>query len=402
MKLQTPNSSASRPPRTFPAPTSDQMSAETLLTPPLHAAHLAAGAKMAPFAGYDMPIQYSGILDEHRAVRTAAGLFDVSHMGEFRVRGPQAEAFVQRLVTNDAASLTDGRAMYAVLCHESGGAVDDLLVYRLAADHFLLVVNASNRQKDWDHSRAVLAQGDFEAEMTDESDRTALLALQGPRAFEIFHAATGMDAGHIPYYHFEPAAPGVVCGAEHALVSHTGYTGEPGLELYVENEAAEAVWTALLAAGEAHGLKPAGLGARDTLRLEAGYCLYGHELNDTTTPLEAGLGWVVKPDAKDFVGRTALVAQKAAGVPRRLVGLVCDGRGLPRDGFAVLDADGAAVGTVTSGTQSPLLGTGVALALVENRPELTAVGTRLGIDVRGRRLDAVVTKPPFHTAAKAS
>jgi aminomethyltransferase len=370
---------------------------ETLQTTPLHAAHVALGAKMAPFAGYDMPIQYTGILDEHRAVRTAAGLFDVSHMGEFRVRGPQAEAFVQRLVTNDAAALVDGKAMYAVLCHESGGAVDDLLVYRLGPDHFLLVVNASNRGKDWDHAQGVLAEGRFEAEMTDESDRTSLLALQGPKAFEIFEAATGMDASHIPYYHFEEAAPGAVVGAQHAIVSHTGYTGEKGLELYVENEAAEAVWNAILAAGEAHGLRPAGLGARDTLRLEAGYCLYGHELTDETTPLEAGLGWVVKPDAKEFVGREALVAQKAAGVPRRLVGLVCDGRGLPRDGFTVTDEAGAPVGTVTSGSQSPVLGTGVALALVENRPDLTAAGTRLAIDVRGRPLAATVTKPPFHT-----
>ncbi len=334
------------------------MSAETLRTTPLHAAHLALGAKMAPFAGYDMPIQYTGILDEHRAVRTAAGLFDVSHMGEFTAQGPGAEAFVQRLVTNDAATLTDGRAMYAVLCHPSGGAVDDLLVYRLAADHFLLVVNASNRQKDWDHARSVLAEGGFDCSLTDDSDDVALLALQGPRAFEIFEAAFGFSASHIPYYHFEQAAPGALAGATLGIVSHTGYTGEKGLELYVEAEAAQDVWDALMAAGAALGLKPAGLGARDTLRLEAGYCLYGHELTDDTTPLEAGLGWVVKPDAKDFVGRDALQAQKAAGVPRRLVGLLCEGRGIPRDGCAVLDESGAAVGAVTSGTQSPMLGVG--------------------------------------------
>ncbi len=371
------------------------MSAETLRTTPLHAAHLALGAKMAPFAGYDMPIQYTGILDEHRAVRTAAGLFDVSHMGEFTVKGAGSEAFVQRLVTNDAATLTDGKAMYAVLCHETGGAVDDLLVYRFAADHFLLVVNASNRQKDWDHARAVLAEGGFDCTLTDDSDDVALLALQGPRAFEIFEAAFGFDASHIPYYHFEQAVPGALAGADLGIVSHTGYTGEKGLELYVEAEAAQGVWDALMAAGDALGLKPAGLGARDTLRLEAGYCLYGHELTDDTTPLEAGLGWVVKPDAKDFVGRDALVAQKAAGVPRRLVGLVCEGRGIPRDGCAVMDESGATVGAVTSGTQSPMLATGVALALVENRPELTAPGTRLSIDVRGRPLTATVTKPPF-------
>ncbi len=371
------------------------MSAETLRTTPLHAAHLALGAKMAPFAGYDMPIQYSGILDEHRAVRTAAGLFDVSHMGEFTVTGAGAEAFVQRLVTNDAATLTDGKAMYAVLCHETGGAVDDLLVYRFAADHFLLVVNASNRHKDWEHARAVLAEGGFDCTLSDDSDDVALLALQGPRAFEIFEAAFGFDASHIPYYHFEQAAPGALAGAQLGIVSHTGYTGEKGLELYVEAEAAADVWDALMAAGAALGLKPAGLGARDTLRLEAGYCLYGHELTDDTTPLEAGLGWVVKPDAKDFVGRDALRAQKAAGVPRRLVGLVCAGRGIPRDGCAVTDESGAVVGAVTSGTQSPMLGTGVALALVENRPELTVPGTALSIDVRGRPLAATVTKPPF-------
>lgn len=286
--------------------------AETLLTTPLHAAHVALGAKMAPFAGYDMPIQYSGILAEHRAVRAAAGLFDVSHMGEFTVRGPQAEAFVQRLVTNDAATLTDGRAMYAVLCHESGGAVDDLLVYRFAPDHFMLVVNASNRAKDWAHARAVLAAGDgadggFECELTDDSDHVALLALQGPAAFAIFEAAFGFSAAHVPYYHFEQAAPGALAGAALGVVSHTGYTGESGLELYVESEAAAAVWDALMAAGAEHGLVPAGLGARDTLRLEAGYCLYGHELTDDTTPLEAGLGWVVKPDAKDFVDRKSVV-----------------------------------------------------------------------------------------------
>ncbi len=375
------------------------MPAETLRTTPLHAAHLALGAKMAPFAGYDMPIQYSGILDEHRAVRTSAGLFDVSHMGEFTVKGSGAETFVQRLVTNDAATLTDGKAMYAVLCHASGGAVDDLLVYRFAPDHFLLVVNASNRQKDWDHARAVLADGDFDCALTDDSDDVALIALQGPRAFEIFEAAFGFDASHIPYYHFEQAAPGALAGAALGIVSHTGYTGEKGLELYVEAEAAQDVWDALMTAGEPLGLKPAGLGARDTLRLEAGFCLYGHELTDDTTPLEAGLGWVVKPDAKDFVGRDALATQKAAGVPRRLVGLVCDGRGIPRDGCAVTDESGAVVGTVTSGTQSPMLGTGVALALVENRPELTAPGTQLSIDVRGRPLAATVTKPPFFKSA---
>ena len=370
--------------------------ADSLLTTPLHAQHTALNARLMPFAGYDMPVQYSGILDEHRAVREAAGLFDVSHMGEFRVRGPQALDLVQRLVTNDAASLTDGRAMYAVLCHETGGAMDDLLVYRLAADDFLLVVNASNIEKDWAHVTAVADASGFDAALADESQQTALLALQGPRAFEVFHAATGVDASSIPYYHFRVAEPGTVFGAEAALISHTGYTGEPGLELYLDPESAVRTWEALLTAGEPMGIRPAGLGARDTLRLEAGYCLYGHELDDRTTPLEAGLGWVVKLDAGDFVGRDALARQKANGVPRRLVGFVLDERGVPRQGCGLLTADGKPVGTVTSGSQSPALGAGIGLGYVPNDPVFTAPGTAIRVDVRGRIHGATVRKPPFH------
>ena len=370
---------------------------ETVRTTPLHAAHVALGARMMPFGGFDMPVQYSGILDEHRAVREAAGLFDVSHMGEFSVRGPQARDLVQRLVTNDATQLVDGKAMYAVLCHESGGAVDDLLVYRLAEDDYLLVVNASNIAKDWAHITAVADAAGLDAELTDVSDATALLALQGPRAFEVFQAASGVDASAIPYYHFQAMHGGQVFGADRAIVSHTGYTGEPGLELYLDPAAAVRAWDAILEAGRDLGLRPAGLGARDTLRLEAGYCLYGHELDDTTTPLEAGLGWVCKLEAGDFVGRDALVAQKATGVPRKLVGFVVNDRGIPRQGCNLLDADGSVVGTVTSGTQSPTMGQGIGLGYVPNDPAFTAVGTDLGIDIRGRALQATVAKPPFHT-----
>ena len=371
----------------------------TLRTTPLHDRHLALGAKMAPFGGFEMPIQYTGILDEHRAVREAAGLFDVSHMGEFRLRGPQALDLAQRLVTNDVSKLTDGRALYAVLCHQTGGAVDDLLVYRLAEDDVMLVVNASNIAKDWAHVTAVADAAGLDVELADESDQTALLALQGPRAFQVFEAATGIDASDIPYYQFRAADAGAVFGAERALLSHTGYTGERGLELYLSPDAAGRAWDALLDAGADLGLRPAGLGARDTLRLEAGYCLYGHELTDEITPLQAGLGWVVKLDAGDFVGREALAAQRDAGIDQKLIGLVIDGRGIPRAGYAITDADGVPIGTVTSGSQSPALGAGVALGFVPNDPAHTAPGTRLGVAIRGRVLPAVVTRPPFHSAS---
>ena len=368
------------------------MTDDALRTTPLHGRHVALGAKMAPFGGFEMPIQYAGILDEHRSVRERAGLFDVSHMGEFRVTGPDALALAQRLVTNDVAALSDGRAQYAVLCREDGTAVDDLLVYRLAEDDVMLVVNAANIAKDWAHVSAVAEAAGLDAGVSDESDDWALLALQGPDAFAVFETATGLDVSDVPYYHFRVMAPGAVFGADRAVVSHTGYTGEPGLELYLSPDAAARAWDALLDAGAAR----AGLGARDTLRLEAGYCLYGHELDDETTPLEAGLGWVVKPDAGDFVGRDALVAQKGAGVPRRLVGLVVEGRGIPRAGYPILDADGAQVGVVTSGSQSPTLGQGVALGFVPNDAAYTAPGTALGVGVRGRVLAATVAKPPFH------
>ena len=365
---------------------------ETLRTP-LHDRHIALGAKMAPFGGWDMPIQYTGILDEHRAVREAAGLFDVSHMGEFRLRGPDALALAQQLVTNDVGRLdADGKAQYAVLCRPDGTAVDDLLVYRLASDDVLLVLNAANIAKDWAHVSAVADDAGLDVKVRDESDDWALLALQGPNAFEVLESAAGLDASDIPYYQFRRHDG--LFGAERAIVSHTGYTGERGVELYLSPDAAGAAWDALVEAGAT----PAGLGARDTLRLEAGYCLYGHELTDDTTPLEAGLGWVVKPDAADFVGRDALASQKAGGVPRRLVGLVVEGRGIPRAGYPVVDGEGHEIGTVTSGSQSPTLGQGVALALVANDPEHVAPGARLGVSVRGRVLPATVTKPPFHTS----
>ena len=369
---------------------------DTLRQTPLHDVHLALGAKMVPFAGYEMPIQYTGILDEHRAVREAAGLFDVSHMGEFRLRGPGALALAQRLVTNDVSRLADGQAQYAVLCAEDGGAIDDLLVYRLAEDDVMLVVNASNVEADWAHVNTVLAEGGFDCETRDETRETALLALQGPKAFEVFHAATGVDASAIPYYHFEQPAAGTVLDAEDVILSHTGYTGERGLEIYCPARDAVRIWEALTVAGGTYGLRAAGLGARDTLRLEAGYCLYGNELDRDTTPLEANLGWVVKPDAADFVGRDALVQQKADGIPRKLIGFVATGRGLPRPGMEIATPDGTPIGRVTSGSQSPALGAGVGLGYVPRDAAYTEPGTELAVLVRGRTLPVEVRKPPFH------
>ena len=363
---------------------------------PLYETHTALGAKMMPFGGFEMPVQYSGILDEHRAVREAAGLFDVSHMGEVFVRGPGAFDFVQHLVTNDAASLYDGRAMYSVMCQPDGGAVDDLLVYRLSEHEYLLVINASNIEKDLAHIRAQHDAFDGEVEIEDRSAETALLALQGPKAFEIAQALTDVPLDDIKYYHFVQPEPGSFLGCERAILSHTGYTGEPGLEIYCENERVEAVWNALMDAGQAHGLKPAGLGARDTLRLESGYCLYGHELTEETTPLEAGLGWVTKLAKGDFVGREAIARQKEDGVPRKLVGFVMQDRGIPRQGYAITDADGEPIGEVTSGSQSPQLGQGIGLGYVPNDPTYTEPGRAIGIAVRGRVLPATIEKPPFH------
>jgi len=364
-----------------------------VLRTPLYDVHRALGAKTMPFGGFEMPVQYSGILAEHRAVREAAGLFDVSHMGEILATGPQAFAFVQHLVTNDAAVLVPGKAMYTAMCHATGGIVDDLLVYMLGENRYLLVVNAANLAKDWTHMNAHNPMG---ATLENLSDGVALLALQGPKAFAIFEKATGIDASDIPYYHFRELAPGTLVGSTFALVSHTGYTGEQGLELYVDAGQAVELWNALMAVGEADGLLPAGLGARDTLRLEAGFALYGNDLTDETTPLEAGLGWITKLNKGDFVGREALVAQKEAGVPRRLVAFTMDERCIPRHGQPLVDESGETIGEVTSGTQSPTLGRGIGLGYVPNTPEHTAVGSRVRVAQRGTSFRGTVQKPPLH------
>ena len=356
---------------------------------PLHAEHVALGGKMVPFAGFSMPVQYPlGITGEHRAVRSAAGLFDVSHMGEFDVRGPDALALVQKVTVNDASKVEIGQAQYSAMVDDEGGILDDLIIYRLE-DRWMLVVNASNREKDW--AWIVARSEGMDVQLTDRSDEIALLALQGPGARAILQRLTETDLETVGYYRF---VEGEVAGA-HGIISATGYTGEDGFELYLPAESSVEVWRALLAEGEADGLVPAGLGARDSLRLEMGYALYGNDLDEDHTPLEAGLGWITKLQQEGgFVGRDALAAQKEAGVTRRLVGLRLDARGFPRPGYDILDGD-RPVGRVTSGTLSPMLGHGVAMGYVPI--ELSKAGTELAIDIRGRAIPATVQRPPFYT-----
>lgn len=355
---------------------------------PLHAVHAAAGGKLVPFAGYEMPVQYpTGITAEHQAVRTSAGLFDVSHMGEVEVRGPGARDFVQYLTSNDVDRIEPGQAQYSTLLNERGTIIDDLLVYRFPA-HYLLVVNASNRERDVAHLRA--HSGRFDVTVEDRSDDVALLALQGPRAEEILSQLTSLPLSAIGYYRFRE---GDVNGVD-ALVSRTGYTGEDGFEVYLPNAAARPLWDALLEAGRPVGLIPAGLGARDSLRLEMGYALYGNDLDEDHTPLEAGLGWVVNLDKGDFIGREALVKQREAGVKTRLTGFRLRERGFPRAGYAVRAGD-AGAGVVTSGTVSPSLGVGIGLAYVP--AAAASPGTHLGVVIRGQELSAEVVRPPFYT-----
>jgi aminomethyltransferase len=361
---------------------------EALKRTPLFDEHVAAGGKMVPFAGFEMPVQYpTGITAEHKAVREAVGLFDVSHMGEFEVSGPQALDLVQRISVNDASKLEIGQAQYSAMCTEAGGVVDDLLVYRFA-DRYMLVVNASNLDKDW--AWVTSHATDLDVDTRDVSDQTALLAVQGPRARQALEGSVSIDLDTVRYYRF---VEGEVAGVP-AVISGTGYTGEDGFELYMAADDAVAVWRAVLATGDSVGIRVAGLGARDSLRLEMGYALYGHELDDAHTPLEAGLGWITKLDKDAFVGRDALLAQKADGVPMRLVGLTVTERGFPRAGYDVL-SDGDVVGSVTSGTMSPSLGIGIAMGYVPH--ELSTKGTELEIDARGKRIGAVVSPTPFYT-----
>jgi aminomethyltransferase len=355
---------------------------------PLNAAHRASGAKMVPFGGWDMPVEYSGLISEHMAVRKAAGLFDVSHMGEFEAEGPGALAFLQRVTANDVAKLVDGQAQYSALPMPNGAPVDDVIVYRRAADRYLLVVNAANIEKDF---RWLQEQGPQDVELKNRSDTYALIALQGPRAVEILQPLTTLDLGALKYYHFADAE----VDSYPVTVSRTGYTGEDGFEIFAQPVHVEAFWKRLLDAGREKGLVPAGLGARDTLRLEARMCLYGQDMDETTSLVEAGLGWIVSLDeAKgDFPGRAVLAEQKKRGAPRKLVGFEVTGRGIARHGYPVLVHD-ERVGEVTSGTYAPFLQKNIGLCYVP--ATRAAVGTELAIDIRERKVPARVVPTPFY------
>jgi aminomethyltransferase len=352
---------------------------------PLHGRHQALGAKIIDFGGWAMPVQYSGILDEHKAVRNAAGIFDVSHMGEVRFHGPRAAEAVQKIVTNDVAKLVDGMAMYACACYPNGGIIDDLIVYRKAADHFMIVVNASNIDKDvaWFHEQA-----DALCAVTDLSAELSLLAVQGPRAVELVQSLSPDPVAQLGSFRFREATVAGI--ATH--VARTGYTGEDGFEIFVANEHAAALWDKLLEAGQAVGCKPIGLGARDTLRLEAKLSLYGNDIDAEHTPHEAGLSWVVK--GKGFVGEEALAKQKAEGLTRKLVGFVMKERGTARHGYDIVDEHGEKIGVVTSGSIGPTVGGNIGLGYVPSA--LAEPGTVLTVDCRGKRAAAEVVKGPFY------
>lgn len=351
--------------------------------------HLALGAKMAEFAGYNMPISYSGINEEHQTVRKAAGVFDVSHMGEFILKGEGALALIQRVTTNDASKLTNGKAQYSCLTNNEGGIVDDLLVYCVEENKvYMLVVNASNIEKDWNWLQQHNTEG---VEMHNISDDTCLLAVQGPLATKILQPLTEMDILNLKYYTF---AKGRFADVDNVLVSATGYTGAGGVEIYFENKngAAEKIWEAIFKAGESQGIKPIGLAARDTLRLEMGFCLYGNDIDDTTSPLEAGLGWITK-FTKEFTAKDILQKQKEEGVQRKLVGFELVEKGIPRHGYDITNESGTKIGYVTSGTQAPSLGKAIGMGYVSK--ELSAIDSKIFIKVRDKQVEAKVVKLPF-------
>jgi len=355
----------------------------------LYDVHVAAGARMVEFGGWDMPVQYSGIVDEHRAVRSAAGLFDVSHMGEFEVAGPGALESVQRLITNDAAKLAVGQVLYSPMCTPSGGIIDDVTVFRLGEARFLFIVNASTTAKDL----AWIEEHVRDAETVDRSSEFALLALQGPRAQRILQRLTQMDLSDLRHFH---TVPDVGVADVRCLVSRTGYTGEDGFEIAPPWDEAPQVWEALMEAGRREGLVPVGLGARDTLRLEAGYMLYGNDIDETTSPLEAPLGWTVKLEKGPFIGREILLAQKERGVSRKLVGFEMTERAIPRHGYPLRVGDDE-VGRVTSGTFGPWLNKSIGMGYVPKA--LTRIGTPLDVDIRGKAVRATVVKFPFYRRA---
>jgi len=349
--------------------------------------HEKLNAKMVPFAGYNMPVQYEGVNVEHITVRNAVGVFDVSHMGEFFLKGEYAEALIQKITSNDISKIVIGKAQYTCMPNYDGGIVDDLIIYKIADDEFMLVVNASNIQKDWDW---ISDHNDLNVSMENRSEDWSLLAIQGPKAVEAMQSLTSINLAEIKFYSFKITD---FAGVRNVIVSATGYTGSGGFEIYVKNEDAEKVWNAVFEAGKVFGIKPIGLAARDTLRLEMGYCLYGNDINDTTSPIEAGLSWITKFN-NDFVNAEALKSQKENGVTKKLVGFELNQKGIPRKDYTILDTDANEIGIVTSGTMSPNLQKGIGLGYVTT--ENSKVGTPILIQIRKKQISATVVKLPFY------
>lgn len=353
----------------------------------LTATHKALGAKMVPFAGFNMPVQYEGVNIEHDTVRNAVGVFDVSHMGEFLIEGEHALELIQKVSSNDVSKLTIGKAQYSCMPNENGGIVDDLIIYRIKESTYLLVVNASNIEKDWNW---IASKNDLGATMRNLSDDYSLLAIQGPKAVEAMQSLTSEDLSAIKFYSF---VVGDFAGIEHVIISATGYTGSGGFEIYCKNNEVKQIWDKVFEAGKNFGIKPIGLAARDTLRLEMGYCLYGNDIDDTTSPIEAGLGWITK-FTKDFTNSEALKAEKERGPERKLIAFELDERGIPRQGYDIVDNNGKTIGSVTSGTMSPSLGKGIGLGYVP--VVFSEVGSKINIQIRKKAIPATVVKLPFY------
>ncbi|MBP7173615.1 MAG: glycine cleavage system aminomethyltransferase GcvT [Cloacibacterium sp.] len=348
--------------------------------------HVSLGAKIVPFAGFEMPVQYSGVTEEHFAVREKVGIFDVSHMGQFFIEGAGSKELLQFVTTNNIDTLEDGKAQYSCLPNEQGGIVDDLIVYKMADEKYFVVVNASNIEKDWKH---ISKYNSFGAKMTNVSDEMSLIAIQGPKATETLQKLTQTQLSDIPYYHF---TVGTVAGVEDVIISNTGYTGSGGFELYFKNEFAVKLWEELTQAGEEFGLIPCGLAARDTLRLEKGFCLYGNDIDDTTSPIEGGLGWITKFD-KDFVAKEIIEKHKTEGTSRKLVGFEMQEKAIPRHDYIVVDVNGKEIGKVTSGTMSPCKKIGLGIAYVVK--EHSKIGSDIFIQIRNKNIPAKVVKTPF-------
>lgn len=364
------------------------MDVMTLKNTALFDKHVALGAKIVPFAGYNMPVQYEGVNAEHETVRNSVGVFDVSHMGEFILRGPNALALIQKVTTNDASVLFDGKAQYSCMPNGKGGIVDDLIIYRKSEEEYFIVVNASNIEKDWNW---ISSHNDLGVEMENLSDKYSLLAIQGPKAAEAMQSLTDIDLKNMVYYTFQM---GTFAGVNNVMVSATGYTGSGGFEVYVKNEDVNALWDKVFEAGAAYGIKPIGLAARDTLRLEMGFCLYGNDIDDTTSPIEAGLGWITKFSKDDFTDKAFLQNQKENGVSRKLVAFEMIDRGIPRHDYRIIDANGNVIGKVTSGTMSPSMKIGIGLGYVAK--DFSSLDSEIYIEIREKGVKAKVVKLPFY------